>query len=286
MTKKTGLFHRAAALLLALVMMLSVPFTAAAAAPSDVAAPGERGEKWYSEAIYALYGSGIVLGTPQGTFEPNWLVTRGQFVTFLGRLAEMQGKIAQVGEIDGAPSFLDLTTSGHVMYQGYLGWAAGTGILLGDGVSYKENDTMTRQEMAAFLLRFSDYMGLALTMPEDPERDYNHFEDLSDISSWAKNIMKNAFDKGLLNGRVEFIFQPPEGVIVDNYRRWYLDPQRSVTRAEAVQMIFNYIGSAGISLTSSGESFSEEDCPDENGCYSAQLACTPWCEGEDCVPVC
>ncbi|MCF0138332.1 MAG: S-layer homology domain-containing protein [Oscillospiraceae bacterium] len=108
---------------------------------TDIADSGYR--TWIVEAADV----GIISGYADGTFRPNAVVTRGQFVTMLYRAAGSP-------ETDGDISFTD---AGDI-YAGYKSavvWGVENGIIAGytDG-SFKPNQSISRAQMAAFLYRY------------------------------------------------------------------------------------------------------------------------------------
>ncbi len=186
------------------------------------------GYPWYTRAVYYLYFAHVADEAEccnDGTtlYGPNRAITRGQFVTFLGRLASECGK-----EIEQESKW-DLSE------KDCIAWAVKNHILYGKGNGSAKNDTLTRQEMAVFLIRFASYMQTEIK-DTNAENTYTKFADLSFVSNWAKESMKKAYCLKLIAGEKTS----------DN--AYFLHPQRTATRAEAAQAVYHYVQAAGISL--------------------------------------
>lgn len=247
------------AFVLALCLLLAAPLNVSAEGKplGDVPPPESGAPAWYSGAVYLLYQSGIIRGTDKTVpengyraFEPNRPVTREEFLTFLGRLAENQGKNLRM-DPNGQWVFFDLLDGSISPFaSSYMEWAVLNSIVKGNGKGgLAAKQTMTRQEMAAILLRFAGYMGISTSGMEDG-RDFEAVADRGRISPWAEEEMQAAYLTGLLNGRIEHVWSYDEatGLHADGWLT-YLDPQKAVTRAEAAQAIYNYVQKAGLELS-------------------------------------
>lgn len=92
---------------------------------------------WYYEGVRYAYENGLMSGTGEGTFSPDLPTSRGMLVTILYRLA-------------GSASFTDVVKG--QWYADGVAWASANGVVSGypDG-SFRPNDTITREQMAAIL---------------------------------------------------------------------------------------------------------------------------------------
>ena len=129
-------------------------------------------------------------------FAPGVLVTRGAFVTILGRLTGIDtAAYAQV-------PFSDV--QGEDWYGPYVAWAAETGITLGfeDG-SFRPGDNISREQLAVMLQRYIGAFGLELTLEEKAA-----FSDEETVSDWALTAVNTLRDAGLMNGREDNRFEP------------------------------------------------------------------------------
>ena len=134
------------ALKLALGLTAAVTGQAAAAAFTDVPSGA-----WYAEAVAAVSDGGIMNGTTTTTFSPDGQVTRGMVAAVLWRMA---GSPAP----KGGSSFADVEA--WYFYADAVAWAEENGIAAGrsDG-SFGGGDIVTREQLAVFLYRYSQYAG-------------------------------------------------------------------------------------------------------------------------------
>lgn len=100
---------------------------------------------YYKPVLWAAE-NGITTGTDTTHFSPNRTVTRGQFVTFLWRLAGTPGSA-------GSHPFQDLSASGF--YYDAVLWAVENGITTGTSTSlFSPNNTCQRGQTVTFLYRY------------------------------------------------------------------------------------------------------------------------------------
>ncbi len=109
---------------------------------------------WYVEYIDFAVGRAMFKGTSETTFEPNSNITRAMFVTILSRLSgeELSNKVNS--------GFKDVPTD--QWYTGAVKWAYEKGITNGTGDGFSPDKNITRQELCAMLVRFSDRQGILL----------------------------------------------------------------------------------------------------------------------------
>ena len=208
MTKKI-LSAFLAALMLCGALVIGAGSTSAADMPfTDV-----KAKNWFYDEVLYVYERGLMTGTTDTKFEPNGKLTRAMFVTILGRLAG-----AAETETD---AFSDVKKKNW--YSGYVGWAVEAGIVTGyeDG-TFKPNKALSREEMAACISRYVDFMGIQ--MPREntaPDR----FADRMKIAKWAREYVEMLRRAGIVNG--------------DQYENY--NPKSNITRAEMATIIMNLI---------------------------------------------
>jgi hypothetical protein len=115
------------------------------------------------------------------------------FATVIGRLYERS-----YGEIEnaGAQTFDDCDYSAY--YGKYVDWAAKEGIIGGDGNGeFGPDDRITREQMAAVLYRFANFLGV---LPHDMDTELS-YPDTGDISSWAVSAASYCQSTGIITGR-------------------------------------------------------------------------------------
>ena len=151
---------------------------------------------WFYEAVHFAYENDLFNGTSETTFNPNASMTRAMLVTVLYRLA---GKPA----VTAGASFSDMKSG--LWYSDAVAWANANGIVEGmDDGKFAPDDFVTREQMAAILMRYTRYQKAEASASADLSR----FTDVSSVSSWAQSSMAWAVASGLLNGRTTTTLVP------------------------------------------------------------------------------
>ena len=166
----------------------SMPFTDVK--PSD----------WYYSAVRYARANNFFNGITATTFGANGTLTRGMFVTVLGRMAGVD-----TADYPGDSGFGDVKNSSYC--APYVQWAAKYGITSGAGNSlFLPDATVTRQQMAAFLVRYFD----AFQVNYDTGENVTTLpDDLDKVAPYARDAVTKLWKQGLLNGNgVSF---DPEG---------------------------------------------------------------------------
>lgn len=196
-------------LALALVMCLSV-MPSAFAAGSDRATPSKFNDvpenAWYwDELDYAVY-NGYISGTSATTFSPDSPVTRGQFVTILGRMLKVDTSSYT------STSFKDVEAKSW--YGPYVIWAQSKGFVNGtSATTFAPNNNITVEQMGTILANYIGKTGVVLT-GTTPQEQYT---DVGTISGWASKNMELMRQYDLL---------PVDG-------KGNVSPRKAATRAEA-----------------------------------------------------
>ena len=184
---------------------------------------------WYKEAVDFAVDKGLLNGTGAMKFSPDASITRGMFVTVLGRLYGADTSAYQesgFGDVDIA-----------VWYGPYVAWAVENGIASGTGNGrFDPNRQITREQMAQMLYSCVRFVGKDPEGMEDLEStedrkdtgnigtpEFDSFPDAGAVSDWAKASMKWAVSKILINGM--------DGKLA---------PSGNATRAQAATVIMNY----------------------------------------------
>lgn len=103
-------------------------------------------DAWYREELNFALERGYISGTSETTFAPDDAVTRGQFVTILGR---MVGASA----IDSSTKFTDVNTSSY--YAPYVSWAALHHYVAGaSSTAFLPDADITIEQMGCILSRY------------------------------------------------------------------------------------------------------------------------------------
>lgn len=169
---------------------------------------------WAKDDIDFVAARGLLSGTGNNQFSPNASMTRGMFVTALGRLAGMNPDSYKTGK------FTDVKADAY--YAPYVNWAAEKGIVSGTGdTTFAPDQAVTRQEMAVIMANYAKTMGY--TVPKT--RAAVTFADNGSIASWAAEAVKAMQMAGVINGK-------------DGNR---FDPTGTATRAEVAAVLHRYV---------------------------------------------
>lgn len=146
---------------------------------------------WFHDAVQYVRVNGIFNGTSELFFEPDGSMTRGMFVTVLGRMAG----VAQE-DYAGQSSFVDVDADDY--YAPYVAWAARHGITSGTSeTEFSPNALIDRQQMAAFFVRYFDAFGVTYETGENIETIP---ADLDSVAEYARGPVLALWKQGLLNG--------------------------------------------------------------------------------------
>ena len=146
---------------------------------------------WYYSAVQYARVNGFFGGVSETLFAPSGTMTRGMFVTVLGRMAGVDP-----ANYAGAPEFSDVAADAY--YAPYVQWAAKFGITTGiGGEKFAPERLISREEMAVFFVRYLTQFGVTV----DAGANYDTLpSDLEEISSWAREAVLMLWKTGLLNG--------------------------------------------------------------------------------------
>lgn len=169
---------------------------------------------WAKEDVEFVVNRGLFGGTSTATFSPDIKMTRGMFVTVLGRMAN-----ADVSDYLDS-SFSDVESD--VYYMGYIEWASKNNIVNGVGNNnFASEQSVTREQMAAIICKYAKMIGY--TLPRLHAK--NIFADNTKISDYAKDAIMQLQMAGIIDGKSGNIF----------------DPQASATRAEVSAILRRFI---------------------------------------------
>lgn len=150
---------------------------------------------WCYDAVRYVYQKGLMNGTSTTTFTPNNTTTRGMIVAILYRLE---------GSPDaGLSNFTDVLPTAY--YASAVAWASANGIVNGysDG-TFRPNNPITREQMAAFLYRYAGYKGRDISA----RADLNGYLDAAQIAGYAVEPIQWANAQGLINGTSSTTLSP------------------------------------------------------------------------------
>ena len=164
---------------------------------------------WYHEAVDYALRNGLMGGYGNGLFGPDNHLSRAQLAQIL---YNREGKPA----VMGGSAFTDVASGAWCAPA--VAWAAERGIAGGYGSgTFGPNDKITREQLAVMLWRYAGN-------PAATEKEL-HFSDADKASGYALEALRWAVENGIVNGKGGGI----------------LDPQGLATRAQAAQMLMNFL---------------------------------------------
>ncbi len=150
---------------------------------------------WAKAAIQYVYDNGLMTGVSDTTFAPEATTTRAMIVSMLARMENVTSA-ADAG-------FTDVAADDW--YATAVNWAAANGIVSGiSDDTFAPNTAITREQLAAMLMKYAQYKGLDTTA----RADLSHYSDAENISSWANDVLSWAVAEGLLAGVTDDQLQP------------------------------------------------------------------------------
>lgn len=164
---------------------------------------------WYYDAVKFVSKNGLMNGIGNGQFAPENHLSRAMLAQIL---YNKEGRPATIGN----RTFADVAFG--AWYADAVRWASEKGIVAGYGDNlFGPDSDITREQFAVMLYRYAG-------SPVPPNLALD-FVDANKISDWARDAVCWAVDQGILNGKGNGI----------------LDPAGKATRAEAAQMLKNYL---------------------------------------------
>ena len=146
---------------------------------------------WCYDAVQYARANNFFNGTTETTFAPNGSMTRGMFVTVLGRMAGVDATAYQ-----GDSAFQDVPA--NMYYAPYVAWAAKYGITGGTGGgNFSPNARITRQQMAAFFVRYFEAFDVNY---ETGANITTTPADIDSVAPYARDAVLKLWKTGLMNG--------------------------------------------------------------------------------------
>jgi hypothetical protein len=172
---------------------------------------------FYGDVEYAVT-RGLFTGSSADAFGPNTAMTRAMLVTVLGRLAGANP------ETDVTASFEDVPNGQY--YTAYAAWAREEGIVSGmGGNKFSPNAAITRQDLAALLMRYSDSSGAQFPVT----LRYAPFADEALVADYARAAAETLYSGGVITGKSGNLF----------------DPRGNATRAEVAAVMHRFAEAIG-----------------------------------------
>ncbi|MBE6689342.1 MAG: S-layer homology domain-containing protein [Ruminococcaceae bacterium] len=141
----------------------------------------------------ALFG-----GTSPTEFSPEVTMTRGMFITVLGRMHGLD-----TSKYDGNTGYGDVPAGEY--YAPYIQWAKAEGIMAGlSDVTFAPEDPITRATMAVVIKNYIDNSGFEFTAYSETEG----FNDLAGLDEATVNAINSVKNVGIINGKGAGKFDP------------------------------------------------------------------------------
>lgn len=179
-------------------------------APAEVQLFGDLNQaEWARESVEYLYRLGYVKGYEDGSFRPERLITREEFVTILVNAFQIMNPRAKCDFEDVAE---------QDWYYGSVASAVQAGVVNGMSEnSFGTGEYITREAIAALAYRCIR----AMTFDEATKRAAVEFADSAQISEYAAEAVSELYQLGVLNG----------------YQDGRFLPQNTASRAEACKIL-------------------------------------------------
>jgi hypothetical protein len=167
---------------------------------------------WAFEALRELSAKHLIKGISEQAYQPGRNITRAEFVQLMAGTLQLSGS--------GTTSFSDVPAG--AWYQQALSGMVQAGLITGrTPESFQPAAAISREEMTVILMR-----AYRLQQGSIPAAAGSlSIKDAGDISGWAADQVAEAAALGLVKGRADGTFAP----------------KAPATRAEAAQMLLNYL---------------------------------------------
>lgn len=161
-------------------------------------------EHWAKDYIEALKKDGIISGFEDGSFQPNKIITRAEFVSML-----MRAKPAEAGE---ATIVFNDVSADDWYYKSVLD-AAEAGIVVGTDGNFMPNNAVTREQLAVMIYRALGAKGETTELA---------FADSDSVADYAKEAISYLAGAGIISG----------------YEDNTIRAKKETTRAEVARLLY------------------------------------------------
>lgn len=170
---------------------------------------------WAEKYMRLMVEKGLFKGASETEFAPNNPMTRGMFVTVMGRLEGSSQDLK-------TDKFSDVSAS--LYYAPYVAWASENGIVNGAEVEkFAPDAQITREQLATIIYRYAKYKNYDLSLNANSK--LSNFADYRQISDFATEAISWCVEVGIMQG--------------SNDGNLY--PKKSATRAEVSAMLYRFI---------------------------------------------
>lgn len=165
---------------------------------------------WFADAVRYVSDNGYFTGLSDTLFSPASNMTRGMFVTVLGRMANVKAS-------NVSTPFSDIGL--EMWYAPYVAWAAENGLASGyNDNTFRPGEAITKEQAAALLWRYFNFTKFSIPSLVEPLP----FSDTYSISDWALEPVQALHNCGVFSG--------------DAANRFF--PQKPAARAEVAAAVY------------------------------------------------
>ena len=155
-----------------------------------------KSSDWFYEDVAYAFENGLFQGTSDTTFSPNNNMSRGMFVTVLGRSAGIDEEAYR------SFSFSDVPVGEY--YAPHVNWAYGIGVVNGaGGGKFGPNEPIRRQDLVTMLYRYVAHIGGDTSVGDTSVGDtgaYTRFSDRALVSDYAVAPFQWAVSRRIISG--------------------------------------------------------------------------------------
>ncbi len=172
---------------------------------------------WAKKEIESIAAQGIVKGFTEDFYRPDHHLTRAQFTKMVVEMLNLP--------LEDSSTIPFRDVGADTWYATYVETAYKAGLVKGSNGKFNPNDSITRQQMTAILVR-AVYQEELKTITQSEITDIlSHFKDQDTISEYARSTVAIAMKHGLMHGRNDGTFAPLE----------------NSTRAHAAAIVYRYL---------------------------------------------
>lgn len=143
---------------------------------------------WFYQSVQYAYNNKLFSGATASTFEPYTTMSRAMLVAVLFGLDGRPG-------YGSAPDYADVTEDAY--YYDAVAWASENGIVSGTGSGFEPDAGVTREQTAAILYKFAQFLGCDITRTG---ADAQNYSDYGSVSDYARPAVQWAVAAGVMAG--------------------------------------------------------------------------------------
>ncbi len=146
---------------------------------------------WFCNAVIYSVENKLFNGTSVTTFSPRSSITRGMFITVLGRSSGVSGTTPV------NTAFSDVNANFY--YAPYIAWAANNDIVNGmTDTTFAPDTAISREDLVTMVYRYAEAENISVN--GNTGKTVADFNDGAKVNSWALEAMNWAVAHGVING--------------------------------------------------------------------------------------